>query len=197
MLEQQFNRYLAKFNKHYTDRETYEAKFKNWERNDNYIKMTNKFADLQEREHPGSEPARAAHNKLSDLSPAEIADSGLVEDINVPDDIEREVEEQNSNDQGGRRLQDSTPAPSLDLRPLLGGVRDQGYCGSCWAFAANVAFEGAIKIQKGEDVQISDQHLVSCDIYDGGCYGGWMANAWYYQWYNGAVVAEDYPYLSG
>ena len=60
-----------------------------------------------------------------------------------------------------------------------------------------MAFEGSIKMHTGEEVQISDQQLVSCDSSNGGCNGGWMANAWSYQGANGAVSAADYPYTSG
>ena len=60
-----------------------------------------------------------------------------------------------------------------------------------------MTFEGAIKMQFGEEVQISDQQLVSCGPYSNGCKGGFMTTAWHYQRLNGVVSAADYPYTSG
>lgn len=45
-------------------------------------------------------------------------------------------------------------------------VKDQGECGSCWAFAANSALEGTVALQRGlkddEVPHFSEQHLVDC-----------------------------------
>ena len=41
-------------------------------------------------------------------------------------------------------------------------VRDQGSCGSCWAFAATATFEGRYAIKKGAKIQLSEQQMVDC-----------------------------------
>ena len=77
------------------------------------------------------------------------------------------------------------------------GVRNQGQCGSCWAFSAAAVIESARKIQLGKGGRISEQQLVDC-VYDrDGCRGGWMATAFKYVIDNDGLQKEkDYPYTA-
>jgi hypothetical protein len=59
-------------------------------------------------------------------------------------------------------------------------VKDQGYCGSCWAFSVAQQLESDSMRAFGTDFILSPQELVSCDSLDGGCNGGWPTNA--YTW---------------
>jgi cysteine peptidase B len=79
-------------------------------------------------------------------------------------------------------------------------VKDQGSCGSCWAFSAVGNIEGQWKLAGHPLVRLSEQQLVSCDTADDGCNGGLMLQA--YDWLldnaNGNVYTEEsYPYASG
>jgi len=76
-------------------------------------------------------------------------------------------------------------------------IKNQGQCGSCWAFSTTGSFEGAYKIATGDLVSFSEQQLVSCDKVDDGCSGGLMDNAFKWIEENGGVCTEsDYEYSS-
>ena len=74
-------------------------------------------------------------------------------------------------------------------------VKNQGQCGSCWAFSSTGALEGAYFIANGTLQSFSEQQLVDCDKNGSmGCSGGSMEGA--FQWYedNMADLESDYPY---
>ncbi|CAM4686519.1 unnamed protein product [Leuciscus chuanchicus] len=77
----------------------------------------------------------------------------------------------------------------------LGQIRDQGSCGSCWAFGAVEAMSDRICIHsKGKvSVEISAEDLLSCCEECGfGCSGGYPAEAWDYWTKSGLVTGGLY-----
>ena len=70
-------------------------------------------------------------------------------------------------------------------------VKNQGQCGSCWAFSAVGALEGVMSISSGKLVDLSEQQVVDCDTVDQGCHGGLMTNAFDYVMESGGLCSDD------
>eukprot|EP00933_Yihiella_yeosuensis_P020764 TRINITY_DN1658_c0_g1_i2.p2 TRINITY_DN1658_c0_g1~~TRINITY_DN1658_c0_g1_i2.p2 ORF type:complete len:331 (-),score=47.59 TRINITY_DN1658_c0_g1_i2:199-1191(-) len=86
-----------------------------------------------------------------------------------------------------------------DDKNVVGAVQDQGQCGSCWAFSAVGAAEGAYGLAKGKFMKFSEQQLVDCAGSEGnnGCNGGLMDTAFAYYEKNGIYETNHYgPYTA-
>lgn len=77
-------------------------------------------------------------------------------------------------------------------------VKDQGRCGSCWAFSAVAAIESYAELAGKGLKKLSAQQVNSCDKRDGGCNGGNTETAYeYVKGAGGIELDSDYPYTSG
>merc|ERR1711990_1420820 len=106
---------------------------------------------------------------------------------------------------GEIRLADLPAEVDWRKEGVITSVRDQGMCGSCWAFAAASTMASYAKISDMSHplVELSPQHLVSCTPNPlkcggtGGCMGSVCPLAYTYASLFGIVTEDDYPYASG
>jgi len=91
-------------------------------------------------------------------------------------------------------------AKSIDWNQLgaLTPIKNQGQCGSCWAFSATEQLESQFFQKFGTLKKLSPQQVVSCDYTCNGCGGGNPIEAWgYVSGFGGQEPNLDYPYTSG
>lgn len=87
--------------------------------------------------------------------------------------------------------------PNYDLREegLASPVKNQGSCGSCWAFAGIASMESAVmKVNGGTEMDLSEQQIVSCDQEAQGCSGGWQP--FEFMVANGVGAEASFPYAA-
>jgi len=76
-------------------------------------------------------------------------------------------------------------------------VKDQGYCGSCWAFSATEQLESDAMRELGSSYILSPEQTTQCTRGAFGCGGGWTETAYaYIKGVPGLVQDSDYPYTS-
>jgi len=99
------------------------------------------------------------------------------------------------------KLKDLTPPKSIDWRDynIITPVKNQGHCGSCYAFSTTGALEAHYKKNRGKWVSLSEQQILDCaQAFDNhGCNGGLPSHVFEYIRYNGGIDAERaYPYTA-
>lgn len=110
----------------------------------------------------------------------------------------------------------SAESPVIVEQPVLGlptsfnwcdsggctSVKDQGRCGSCWAFSTVGALESNIRIRDGATRDLAEQYLLSCNTDGWSCGGGWWAHDYHLNKKPpsepdaGAVYETDFPYVA-
>ena len=108
----------------------------------------------------------------------------------------RKLTAEDGEDVHGRALS-VNPALSKNWVALgkVGPVKNQGSCGSCWAFSALSTQESIEMIAwNAPYTRLSEQQALECTI--GSCGGGWMRYSWNDSIANGNARNADYPYTA-
>jgi len=75
-------------------------------------------------------------------------------------------------------------------------VKNQGKCGSCWAFATAATVECAHAIAHTELLSLSEQELLDCNLENNACNGGDVDKAFRFVHRNGLMEEDAYPYVA-
>ena len=101
-----------------------------------------------------------------------------------------------------KTLNSGNAPDAIDWRneQVLNPIKNQGRCGSCWAFSTTGALESNVAVAKGELNSFSEQQLVDCCGDKGyqcqGCNGAWPEWAMNYINANGIVLESEYAYTA-
>ncbi|XP_061573546.1 cathepsin K [Cololabis saira] len=154
-----------------------------WEKNMLMIEAHNQEAAL------GIHSYELGMNHLGDMTSEEVVE--MMTGLQTPEYRDRSFTMALNDDV--RRL-----PKSVDYRKkgMVTSVKNQGACGSCWAFSSAGALEGQLAKKTGKLVDLSPQNLVDCVTENDGCGGGYMTNAFNYVNENGGIDSEEaYPYV--
>ncbi len=179
----QFNEFQAKFQKSYDSLYELEHRFQVF--TDNYELILEHNADA-------SQTFKMGINYFTDLTPQEFNDMYVGRE-KEPRDVTASVCK--------KYVASGSPPVEMDwrVRGAVTSVKDQGQCGSCWAFSSTGAVEGALAVSSGLLMDLSEQELVDCatGFMEHGCNGGDMDFAFRYVKDYGQCSLESYPYVSG
>ena len=178
-VEGMFAEHVSKFGLSFGTKEEYEFRLNLFAQKE--LEIGNINAD------PKNKNFRVGHNKFSTWTDDEFKrllgnkdpvnyTGGAVSQLETPDDL---------------------PA-SVDWRTkgALNPVKDQGHCGSCWAFAATACIESHHFIHTGELLNLAEQQLVDCDPQSDGCDGGYAMWGFEYAHTHFQELQTSYPYTA-
>ncbi|KAI2644209.1 Cathepsin S [Labeo rohita] len=183
-LDQNWELWKKTYNKFYSSKNEELSRRELWERNLELITIHNLEASM------GLHSYDLSMNHMGDMTTEEIL--LLLATTRIPHDFKRQT--------AGFVGSSGAAVPnSVDWRAkgYVTRVKNQGNCGSCWAFSAVGALEGQLKKTTGKLVELSPQNLVDCSYSysNRGCRGGFMCSAFQYVIDNGGIDSESsYPY---
>ncbi|KAG8057253.1 hypothetical protein GUJ93_ZPchr0002g24730 [Zizania palustris] len=188
MLER-FEQWMSRHGRAYTDAGEKQRRFEVYRSN---VELVEEFNSM-------SNGYKLADNKFADLTNEEFRVKMLGFRPQSPHvTIQQALNTCSSADRGmGEESRDDILPKSVDWRKegAVVPVKNQGNCGSCWAFSAVAAMEGISQIKNGKLVSLSEQELIDCDDEAVGCAGGYMTWAFEYVVSNNGIASEaSYPY---
>jgi len=185
--QQKFQDFKTKFSKDYKTADEEKLRFDIFRRN---------LAEVDAHNMGGSSYTKGI-NEWSDLTQAEWEEMylGGYKHITIHSQPAKERTKEVTNDL----------PESIDWRDkgIITDVKNQGQCGSCWAFGTTEQIESYTALATGDLVQLSTQQVTSCTPNPlscggtGGCMGSTPPLGYNYVQLFGHIAEEDYPYQSG
>ncbi|CAG9330556.1 unnamed protein product [Blepharisma stoltei] len=176
--EQEFRDYMDEYQKSYESDEEYGMRFKIFRDNLAYIRIFNSLGNSW----------TLGVNQFADMSfsefkakylptkfqPKEATNVVMLDEVSVPSQVD------------------------WTTKGAVTPVKNQGNCGSCWAFSTTGSVEGAWFLAGHTLVSLSEQELVDCSSSYGnqGCNGGLMDNAFKYIIAQGITSEANYAYTA-
>ena len=174
-----FAEYMAKFNKNYDSFDEYKLRFHHFETKEDFINEHNEIE---------ANTYKVGHNHMSDWATWEY-EQILTYMAEPTDKFAKHVEPMTT-------VTNNDPVDWRDTK-YLAPIKDQGQCGSCWAFSTIGSLESAHAITNDVDVQqFSEQQLVDCVGTCFGCNGGNVMFANRYLKTHPAISEGSYPYTA-
>ena len=167
----QYSKYLAQHRKNYLTTEEYELRFINFAKTHYAI----------EKHNAEGKSWTLAHNTFSDWTEAEKkALNGYIPTTRV----------------FGEKSQKKFAGKNQDYTYLnsVKNVKNQGSCGSCWAFSTTGSIESRSELRNDSFTPLSEQQLIDCSKDNNGCSGGTYVTAFPYAAKYGLESEDDYPY---
>lgn len=178
--EKQFEEFKLKFNRNYGDSLEHDMRFRIFKQNLFQIHQLNRFE------------LGTAEYGLTEFADLTFDEYKMRTGLRMRDDVET--------NEIGNPLAD---IPNIELpesfdwrdKGAVTSVKNQGNCGSCWAFSVTGNIEGLHAIKTGNLESYSEQELVDCDKVDAGCNGGLPDDAYKaIESIGGLELEDEYPY---
>lgn len=181
----QFSNFQERFSRSYENIQELETRFQIYRSNLRSIILHN----LDHRQN-----FTMGINQFSDLTPQEFKDQYV-----------NGGSKQNLGSFGCKSFSSNAAGAPVSIdwttKGVVNPVRDQGQCGSCWAFATTANAESVWAISTGKLLDLSEEYLVDCatgvGYFNMGCNGGQPDSALKYMINNGQCSEVSYPYTSG
>ncbi|KAF8819470.1 cathepsin CPL [Cardiosporidium cionae] len=178
-LEFEFSKYVAKYEKSYVDSYEYAMRKEIFKQNLLFI----------QKENAKENTYTLGETVFLDLTNSEFKAMNNLARSNEPLPSTTRFED----------ILKAGPLPTaVDFRTkgVVTPVKDQGQCGSCWAFSTTGAVESANALANNGLISLSEQQLMDCNKKNSGCGGGYMDPSFQYVVDNGVATEASYPYTA-
>jgi len=178
-----FRLFEQRFDKSYATEQDKESSFNKFKATYIYILRENA---------KGTNSYELGVNEFSDLSPEEFAQThfGFIK----PATVWGGLSHLGTHEYSGAPLADSV---DWVTQGAVTPVKNQGQCGSCWAFSTIGSLEGAWKIAGNPLISLSEEQLADCSTQNNGCQGGSMDLGFQFEEGVNVCTEASYPYTAG